>query len=305
MSPRKIRSATSMSKGKSEKMEGNAQNGKRSASEAFDGDSIHSLKSPLRKKQDSMKPTPDIRGSKNTRPAAKTSISNDIDGRSVNGCSRDPDVGHTNGDAGAENDSLPTYSLHEEQENVLDIAPPSRPATVAAKSKVKIAEKVDGLETAIPTPQNGNCGNKESSSNGVVGFDAKSEHTWIERLGWFGIFVFITLFVLSGVVWTGLILSERAFYQLESFECRERLYQAYLEMGLGVDFEDLGDSDMDDYILDRFKEQKFYWEELESQVRHWKKEAKKAEENSKAFREQCQENLRQFIEEVSPDKVKN
>lgn len=309
MSPRKKRSATRMSKGKSEKKEGNAQNGKRSASEAFDDDSNHSVESPLRKKQDALKPTPDIRALKKTRPTARRSISND-NGRSANGYSRDPGVGLTNGDADAENDTLPTYSLNEEQEDVLDIAPPARnapirPTTVATKSKIKIAQEVDELETTLPTSQNGNCGNGESSSYGDVDVGAKSGQTWIESLGWFGFFVFFALFVLSGVVWTGLILSERAFHQLESIECQERLYQTYLGMGLEVDFEDMGDSDMDDYILDRFKEQKFYWEELESQVRHWKSRAKKAEETGKAYREQCQENLQQFISEFSPDKVNN
>lgn len=314
MSPRKKRSATRMSKGKSEKgdekiVEDTAQNGTRTAFEAFGDESDQSIDSPLRKKQNTAKSNPKARGSGKTRTTARKAISDDNE-RSVNGYSRIPDARLTNDNAGAGNDSLPTYSMKEQQEDVLDIVPPAsnppiKPAAVATTSEMKIAEKVVGLESTIPTPQNGTCGNGETSANGVEAFDAKSDQTWIESLGWFGVFVFVALFVLSGVLWTGLILSERALYQLESLECRERLHQTYQAMGLGVDFEDVGDSDVGDYILDRFEEQKFYWKELEGQVRHWKKEAKRFEEKGNGFREQCQKDLQQLLSEINPDNVMN
>ena len=112
----------------------------------------------------------------------------------------------------------------------------------------------------------------------------------------------MNLFVFSWVVWTGLLLNESSSYQLESLECRERLHQTYQAMGLDVDFEDMLDDDEESYINDRFREQKFYWQELEGQVQYWKKEAKKFQRYGDAYREQCQEDLRHLLSEVDPQK---
>ena len=68
------------------------------------------------------------------------------------------------------------------------------------------------------------------------------------------------------------------------------------------DFEIIGNADDENDISDRFKEQQFFWQELEAQVRYWKKEAKKYQQYGDAYREQCREDLRHLLSKVEPQK---
>ena len=110
---------------------------------------------------------------------------------------------------------------------------------------------------------------------------------------------FVSLVVFSMVIWSGLLLNERSVYQLELSTCRENLRQVHHSMGLSGEFEDSEGSDggIDGNSL---QEQLFYWQELESQARYWKNEAKKHQQYGEGIKEQCQENLRHLVAEVLP-----
>merc|ERR1712224_1066902 len=98
----------------------------------------------------------------------------------------------------------------------------------------------------------------------------------------------------------GLLLNERAIYQLESLECREKLQQLYQSMGFLDDFEDNnGDGDKSEKESNNdssFDEHNFYVQELEAQVQYWKKEAKKYQHYRDGYKEQCQKDLALLLE---------
>lgn len=112
---------------------------------------------------------------------------------------------------------------------------------------------------------------------------------------WFVLSCFIIFTVMFGMVWSGLLLNERVVCQLESFECRERLQQIHHEIGIPTKDLDFNNNKIDDDILD---EQRYYWQELEAQVRYWKKEAKKFQRYSDGYKDQCNDDLRQLLQEV-------
>ena len=191
---------------------------------------------------------------------------------------------------------------------------------MATKSNTLGTEKNVAVEAKIPSPQNANCSSTDTQSSNdssadkcVVQKTTDVRH-WSVGLGWAGIFIFMNLIVFLGAAtWSGLLLNERTTYQLESLECRTRLQRVYQEMGLAVDFEDTGTNNGDNVgnaydennISDRFKEQQFYWQELEGQVRYWKKEAKKFQRYGDGLMEQCRKDLRHLLAEVEPHKDDN
>jgi len=272
----------------------------RSASAAFGNDSDHSIESPVRKKQNTSTTIPAKPAPEKDNNIARTTIENNIR-TSTNGHSRVLGVEHVNGATNVGHDDSPSSSIEEKNENVLDIAPPSstgptKPDAGARTPNITVAEETVRVETTLPTPQKTQCDNTiatkaDDDPSKIVDPGNGSGRSWIGSLGWFGFFVFVNLFVLSGVIWTGILLNERITYQLESLECRERLQQTYQAIGLSVDLEDLGDDDEENEISERFEEQRYYWQELEAQVRHWKKEAKKYQRYSDAYKDQCQTDL--------------
>lgn len=288
------------------------QNGRRSASAAFGDDSDHSMESPLRKKQNTSTTIPAKPVPEKDNKIATTSVENNIR-TSTNGHSRGLGVEHVNGATSVGDDDSPRSPIEEKNENVLDIAPPTstgptKPDAGARTPTITVAEETVIVESTIPTPQK--CDNviankADDDPSKIVDPGNGSSRSWIGSLGWFGFFVFMNLFVLSGVIWTGILLNERITYQLESLECRERLQQTYQTMGLSVDLEDLGDEDEENDISERMEEQRYYWQELEGQVRYWKKEAKKYQRYGDAYKDQCQTDLRHLLSEVDPNRGDN
>ena len=286
---------------------GDSQNGRRSASGAFGDDSDHSMESPVRKKQNTSTTIPAKPAPKKDNNIARTSIENSIR-TSTNGHSRVLGVEHVNGATSVGHDDSPSSSIEEKNENVLDIAPPTstgptKPHAGARALSITVAEETVRVETTIPTPQKTQCDTAimtkvDDDPSKIVDPGNGSGRSLIGSLGWFGFFVFMNLFVLSGVIWTGILLNERITYQLESLECRERLQQTYQAIGLSVELEDLGDDDEENDISERFEEQRYYWQELEAQVRYWKKEAKKYQRYGDAYKDQCQTDLRHLLSEV-------
>jgi len=113
---------------------------------------------------------------------------------------------------------------------------------------------------------------------------------------WSCSFTFTVIFLM---IWSGLLLNERVLYQLESFECKERLQQIYHEIGIPT--EDLDFNNNNNNIEnDTLDEHRYYWQELEAQVKYWKKEAKKFQQFSDGYKDQCNEDLRKLIQEVVP-----
>ena len=113
------------------------------------------------------------------------------------------------------------------------------------------------------------------------------------------------LVVFSVVARTGLLLNERSVHQLELSECRQRLGRVHHLVGLtgGDEFgdnNDDADADADGTTSNRLREQLFYWQELESQVQYWKKEAKRHQKYGEGIKEQCQEDLEHLLTEVLP-----
>jgi len=289
----------------------NSRNGRRSASAAFADDGDQSMESPLRKKQNTATSVPGKVAPQKDKTAAKTPIDNSIQTSTKNGHSRDLGVGLVNGASSVGHDRFPPSSIQEKEENVIDIAPPT--STESTTPHVDTASKNSvQAEATIPTPQDathdnisetkpGNDSSAAYGSGGISDPQDRSVRSWSVALGWFGFCIFVNLFLLSGVVWTGLLLNERVTYQLESLDCRERLQQTYQAMGLDVDLEDMGEDDEDSDISDRFEEQRYYWQELEAQVRYWKKEAKKYQRYGDAYKDQCQTDLRHLLSEVDPN----
>jgi len=114
-------------------------------------------------------------------------------------------------------------------------------------------------------------------------------------------FVFpFTFTVMFWMIWSGLLLNERTTCQLESFECRERLQQIYHEIGIPTEDVDLNSINADNDVLD---EQRYYWQELEAQVKYWKKEAKKFQQYSDGYKDQCNDDLRRLLQDVVQPQV--
>ena len=295
------------------KVKVSARNGRRSAAAAFGDESDQSVKSPVRKKQNTATSRDDKLASDKSGRVTRTSINNDNQ-TSANSHSRYSRVDPIKGAMGVGNVGLLRSSNEEKKENVLDVAPPTRkattkPAAIAKTPNLMIAEKIVEVETAIPSPQNAGCGHMKTETDGDANVghnlnkrgDSQNGHIWSSSLGWVGVFVFMNLFVFSGVIYSSLLLIKATSNQLESLECRERLHQAYHAMDVGVDLEDMEEDD----ISNRFEEQKFYWRELEGQVRYWKKEAEEFQRHGDAFREQCQEDLRHLLSELDPKNIEN
>lgn len=277
----------------------------RSASAAFGDDSDESVESPVRKKQNTTTLIPDKSAVENSSSVARTSTNNDIE-TSMNDFPRDLDVDPIDGAVDVRNTALPRLSMDKEEEGLLDIVPPTSTA-LTKPTAVPTTSNIMEIETKIPSPQNteyddlieiqsaddmsaDHCSTKSSKyENGHV-------RNWRVGLGWVGISIFINLHVFSGMIWSGLLLNERATYQLESLEYRERLQLAYQTMGLRGEFED-----MDENNFEKIEEQQFYWQELEAQARYWKKEAKKYQRDGEGFREQCREDLRHLLSELEPE----
>ncbi len=305
MTSKKKRSAKSMSEGQADN---DSRNGTRSASAAFGDESDQSKESPLRKKQNTAT-IPGKAVSRKDNTAVKTSIDNSIQS-STNSHSRDLNVGLVHGAAPVGLERFSTSSIEEKEENVIDITPPTNtePTTPIV---VTAAKKSVQAETTIPTPEDAmddNVPENQPNNSSSAGHDSSeirdSQESSVRSrsgaLGWFGFCIFVNLFVLSGVVWTGLLLNERVTCQFDTLECRERLQQTYQSIGLNVDLEDMGKDDEDGNINDRFEEQRYYWQELEAQVRYWKQEAKKYQRYGDACKDQCQTDLRHLLSKVDP-----
>jgi hypothetical protein len=317
MTPQKEKEASNVSIGEprqaDEKPVENGIPARRSASTAFGDNGDESEESPLRKKQNTIESVPDESASKN-RNSAGRSRNNDVQ-TSVNELPRDSIV---NSAADARNAPRLCNEEEEQEEELLDIVPPSitapkESAGVKKTSNNVVAEKVVGGETKIEINQEWTCGNLETqttddknddhSPNESSNYQNDGARNWTACLGWVGIFIFLNLHVISGVIWSGILLNERATYQLESLECRERLQQAYQAMGLAEEFEEMDESVFE--IIgnaDDENEHQFYWQELEAQVRYWKKEAKRYQQYGDAYREQCREDLRHLLSKVEPQK---
>lgn len=298
---------------------GNTNQGTRSATAAFGDDSDATIESPARKKQNTASSIPRKSASENNCLSARTSINDDVQ-TLINDFPRDFDVHLNNSAADARNKASRIF-IENEEEALLDVIPrtntaPTKLTAVETASNIIGAVQMMGVEPKTSNPQNARYDNQKTQSAGVISTDqsltkrsdCRNDHVrnWHLGLGWVGISIFLSLFVFLGMIWSGLVLNERATYQLESLECRERLQQSYQAMGLTIEFEDTGDSDGDQIrntndendISDRFEEHQFYWQELEAQVRYWKKEAKKYQRYGDGFREQCREDLRHLLSEV-------
>lgn len=292
----------------------------RSASAAF-GD-----RKDASKKQNTSSSSTKLQDQLTTEDTKKTAATPNNIQTAIKNCSRGSDVDRIDSAVSYTNPLQNISSDNEEEdEPMLDLVPPAHTISTRPKAKTTVNVKSTGTEklveeqaTMIATatassPQNvkddksetrGNEATDKSHNSRRRGRESTSSHGG--GLLRFGLFCFANLAVFSGMIWSGLLLSERATYQLESLECREQLQQAHHAMGIPGDFEDSdnnsGDNSANDKIntKNRLDEHRFYWEELEAQVRYWKKEAKNYQQYGDGFKEQCREDMQHLLTEVLP-----
>lgn len=296
----------------------------RSASAAF-GD----RKEASKKQNTSSSSSTKVLDQLTTEDTNKTAATSNNIQTAVKNCSRGSDVDLI--DSAVMSDTNPLHNISSGNEEVdapmLDLVPPAHTISTRPKAKTTVnvnsmgteklvEEQATTIATATASSNAAACSTITSPQNVE---DDKSEyhgtevtdksHTSNHRGGlfWFGLFCFANLAVFSGMIWSGLLLNERATYQLELLECREQLQQAHHAMGIPGDFENSdinsGDSSANDNknIKNRLDEHRFYWQELEAQVLFWKKEAKKYQQYGDAFKVQCQEDLQHLLKEVLPE----
>ena len=206
-------------------------------------------------------------------------------------------VGLINGAASDGNSS-------QEGEEHLDIAPPIQPVPKKQTIIKKTTDKVNGEsrpEVVKPGADIERVNGTRNNQRPVEIHNKENDRrrNWFVGLGWVGDSIFLCIFVFSVMIWSGLLLNERAIYQLESLECREQLQQAHQAMGLSeqIDFTN-GNENAENDISDRLEAQQFYMQELETQVQYWKKEAKKHQRYGDGFKTQCQEDLRHLLSQI-------
>mmetsp|Transcript_38057 Transcript_38057/g.42657 ORF Transcript_38057/g.42657 Transcript_38057/m.42657 type:complete len:310 (-) Transcript_38057:123-1052(-) len=114
---------------------------------------------------------------------------------------------------------------------------------------------------------------------------------------WFVCSCSFTFIIMLLMIWCGMLLNQRALYQLESLEYRERLQQIYHEIGIPTEDLDFNNNNIGKDIVD---EHRYYWQELEAQVKYWKKEAKKFQLFGDGYKDQCNDDLRKLLQEIAP-----
>mmetsp|Transcript_7828 Transcript_7828/g.16797 ORF Transcript_7828/g.16797 Transcript_7828/m.16797 type:complete len:340 (-) Transcript_7828:410-1429(-) len=298
---------------------GSTRTMRRSASDAF-GDEIDLPgKSPLHKKQNTSsvaRPTRDAPvglgsstggRSKTTIVAAAAATSSFVNNNNSNGGEfRTPiDSSFKDSDDAA---------AHGGESGLLHLAPriqkiPTRPMAAltltgtgtrtTASNSMKIEKPVERFG-AIQGPKTSNVDenlHETTSSDRPNKSEDRRPGVFLE----IALLCLATLVVFSVVTWSGLLLNERSVYQLELSTCRERLAQVHHLVGLTGD--EFGDDD-DINNNNRLREQLFYWQELESQVQYWKKEAKKHQQYGEGIKEQCQEDLEHLFTKGQPQAEK-
>mmetsp|Transcript_10915 Transcript_10915/g.25448 ORF Transcript_10915/g.25448 Transcript_10915/m.25448 type:complete len:322 (+) Transcript_10915:146-1111(+) len=287
----------------------------RLASTAFGDDGDASAESPVRKKQNTFSSSAEKKRHK--KPAslpyidiAKMSIHNGIrpEANSFAKNSDDYNIDRASKDI----NPFLRLSMEKEEKALLDLVPPdstttTRPMPIISSSNNTGGETLQESGTKIQYHENSKIKNLEtqnleSAKSDGVRTKNNFGHNRSPRGGfiWIWIFFFANLCVCLGLIWTGLLLNERAEYQLEALACREQLQQVHYAIGRTGDFEGVDNNDGKTANVDDdngLAEQQFYWQELEAQVRYWKKEAKKYQRYGDGFKEQCREDLRQLLPE--------
>ena len=292
-----------------------ARNGTRSAFAAFGDEGCESAESPARKKQNTSTSIARIPFPEKRSNATTTSVENDIQNVLKND-PRDFDVDLLDSPVNGQI-ILPRLSIENDDGKVFELVPPTK--TLPAKSRAATktpssrgADKTTGIENKALSTENVEDDNLKSANPDVPGacyypsesIDSRKDKVCYgyRRLDLVGIFLF-NIFVLVGMIWSGLLLNEQTMYKLKSMECTNRLHQAYQAMDLISEYKSFDDSNDESNIFDRFEQHEFYWKELEAQVRYWKKEAKKYQRYGDAFRLQCQEDLKHLLTEIYPQNV--